>query len=250
MECIKSCKILLGSMKGCVIVQVMKRFAKTLLPRDGRKLSARRTSGFTLIELLCVITIMSVIMATTWTSIVGLISGNKLSNSVYDLSSLVRQAKTAAMTQNTYVWIGFYSTTQDGAPTLMVSTVYAKSGLSTDIQSSNVQPLVKTVMFKNVVLDQTKKYLGLPGVDINDNSDAATQSNFTFTQNIPSQGIVTFSEVIVFSPDGSVNLPQADGSLSMVPCVGIGLNASPSKVSRTVGVQIHGLSGQVSIFQQ
>jgi prepilin-type N-terminal cleavage/methylation domain-containing protein len=228
----------------------MTRFAKTLLPRDARKLSARRAAGFSLIELLCVITIMSVVMATTWTSIVGLISGNKLSNSVYDLSGLVRQAKTAAMTQNTYVWLGFYSTTLDGAPTVMVSTVYAKSGLATDIQSKNVLSLVRPVTFKNVALDQAKHYLTLPGVDVTDNNDAATQSNFTFTQNIPNQGIVTFSEVIVFSPDGSVNLPQADGSLSMVPCVGIGLNASPAKVSRTVGVQIHGLSGQVSIFQQ
>ncbi len=227
----------------------MTRIVNPLLSKPARKFSGRSMKGFTLVELLCVLAIMSIVMATTWSSLAGLMTGNSLTNDAYDLSGLVQQAKTAAMTQNSYVWLGFYSYTLNGAPVIAVATVSAKSGLATDLLNNNYQPLVKNLTLKNVVLDQAKAYLNLSGVDTN-NSDAVTQSTTTFMANVPGQGNVTFSGVVAFSPEGSIYLPQTDGSLTPVPCVGIGLDAAPSKVTKTVAVQIHGLSGQVSIFQE
>jgi len=228
----------------------MTRFNPPLFTRHARKSSGRGMRGFTLVELLCVLAIMSIVMATTWSSLAGLMSGSSLTNNAYNLGGLVQQAKTAAMTQNTYVWLGFYSYTINGAPAVAVATVTSRSGLATDLQNNNYQILVHPLTLKNVVVAQSTDYLNkLPGVDTTNNTDVS-QSAYPFTLNLPGQGIVTFSDVIAFSPDGSVNLPQSDGSLTLEQCVGVGLDASPSKTTKTVAVQIHGLSGQVSVFQQ
>ncbi len=228
----------------------MAQINNPLFSRLTRKSSGQGKAGFTLVELLCVLAIMSIVMATSWSSLAGLMTGSSLTNNAYNLGGLVQQAKTAAMTQNTYVWLGFYSYTINGAPAVAVATVTSKSGLATDLQNNNYQVLVHPLTLKNVVLAQSTDYINkLPGVDNTNNADAS-QSAYPFQLNLPGQGVVTFSDVIAFSPDGSVNLPQSDGSLLLEQCVGVGLDASPSKTTQTVAVQIHGLSGQVSIFQQ
>ncbi len=219
----------------------------------------RHRGGFSLIELMCVIMIMSILTAMSWTSIVGIVSGNHLSNSAYDLRGLMLQARTDAMTQNTYVWLGFSPTTKNGAPSLLVTSVAAKSGLVTDLQSGNYQVVRRPILLKAVSLDTAQAYLNLPGLDNanNSNSDAvssdtASHSAYAFKVSIAGNAQAQFSTVIAFSPDGQTRLPQADGSLALVSKVGIGLNASPSPANNAhrAAVQIHGLSGQVSVLQQ
>jgi prepilin-type N-terminal cleavage/methylation domain-containing protein len=212
--------------------------------------SRRLRTGFTLVELLCVLAIMSVLAAGSWMAIGAFVGGNRLTNNIYELSGFVQQAKTLAVAQNTYVWLGFHPATQDGVPVVVVVAVAGKSGLSTDLANNNVQQLSVSTTLHNVTLDQTQAYLSLPGVDKNANSDAASLSGYTFNQSVAGQGNLTFSEVIAFSPDGSANLPQADGSLTLASCIGIGINAAPAKATRSAALQIHGLSGQVSVFQQ
>jgi len=217
-------------------------------PRQG-------TAGFSLVEILCVLAIMSILAASSWSSVAGLLMGNQLTNNAYELRGLFQQAKMEASAQNTYVWVGFYSYKVNGAPTLAVATVSSKGGLVTDVNNpNNYQTLVKNVIMKNVVLDTTKNYLNLPGIDVTDNNDVVSLSGQatgqTFTANVPGQGIVTFGDVVAFAPDGGVNLPQSNGTLALYPCVGVGLDASPAGSVHTAAVQIHGLSGQVSVFQQ
>lgn len=208
--------------------------------------------GFSLVELMCVIAIMSVLASAAWPSIAGMISGNKLTNNAYELSGLLQQARTTALTEHTYVWIGFSSVTQDGAPSLMVASLVGKSGLSSDLSNNNTQLAAKPMLLKNVQLATAANYSSLPGLDATDNTDAGSQS-YTFQDSVAGRANLTFTDVIAFGPDGQASLPQSSGgALQLVECLGIGLNAAPSSSSHlhTVAVQVHGLSGQVAVFQQ
>jgi prepilin-type N-terminal cleavage/methylation domain-containing protein len=219
----------------------------------ARRSALRSKRGFSLMELMCVIAIISLLASMSWPSIVGMVSGNRLSNNAYELSGLVQQARTAALTEHTYVWLGFYSYTQNGAPALMVASVVGNSGLATDLQNSNYQLAFKPVILKNVSLASATNYTGLPGVDAPDNIDAGSQTS-SFQMNALGISNAKFSDVIVFGPDGQAYLPTSAGALPSAPvqCVGVGLNAAPSSTGNlhTVAVQLHGLSGQVSVFQQ
>jgi len=223
----------------------------------------RNQQGFSLIELMCVIMIMSILTAVSWSSIVSIVGGNHLSNGVYDLRGLMLQARTDAMTQNTYVLLGFSPTTKNGAPSLLVTSVAAKSGLITDLQNGNFQVLRKPILLKGVALDTKLGYLSLPGFDNAPNdadasasdavtSDTNSQSAYAFKVSVAGNSQTQFSTVIAFSPDGQTLLPQSGGALKLVSKVRIGLNASPSPANstRNAAVQMRGLSGQISVLQQ
>lgn len=217
----------------------------------NRQSTFRNQRGFSVVELMVVIAIMSLLASAAWPAIVGVVSGDRLTNNAYELSGLMQQARTTAVTQHTYVWLGFYTYTQDGAPSLMVASVSGNSGLATDLQSNNYQLSTKTVILKNAALATAPNYAALPGLDVTNNTDAATQT-YSFPLNVPGHAGAAFSEVVVFGPDGQVSLPQANGTLQLVQCVGVGLNAAPGSPNKlhTVAVQVHGLSGQTSVFQQ
>ena len=211
----------------------------------------RGQTGFSLVEMMCVIAIMSLLASAAWPSIVGMVSGNRLTNNAYELRGLIQQARTTALTEHTYVWVGFSSTTQSGAPSLIVTSLVGKSGSSTDLTSNNTQLAAKPMVLKNVQLATAANYQALPGLDVTDNTDAGTQT-FTFQNSVEGQNNLTFTEVIAFGPDGQASLVQGSGSLLLEECLGIGLNAAPASAAKphTVAVQVHGLSGQVAVFQQ
>lgn len=212
----------------------------------------RGQTGFSLVEMMCVIAIMSLLASAAWPSIVGMVSGNRLTNNAYELRGLIQQARTTALTEHTYVWVGFSSITQSGAPSLMVASYVGKSGMSSDLINNNTQLAAKPMVLKNVQLATAANYQTLPGLDVTDNTDAGTQS-YTFQNSVEGQANLTFTEVIAFGPDGQASLPQTSGgSLQLEECLGIGLNAAPASAAKphTVAVQVHGLSGQVAVFQQ
>lgn len=226
-----------------------------LSPCEGK--GSRRSGGFTLIELLCVIAIMGILAAICGPSIASVAAGDRLTNNIYELSGLLQQSRAAAMAQHTYVWLGFYSYTQDGSPALMVASILpnsgilAANGIQTDIANNQFRTSTQRVVIKNAKLADVSNYSALPGLDVANNTDAGSQA-YSFQLNVPENSSASFGEVIVFGPDGEVNLPQEDGTLKVTQCVGIGLTAAPGSGNRThsAAIQIHGLSGQVSIFQQ
>jgi prepilin-type N-terminal cleavage/methylation domain-containing protein len=208
--------------------------------------------GFSLVELLCVITIVSILASVTGPAIVGMISGDQLTNNAYQLSGIAQQARTTAISQHTYVWLGFSSYTNNGAPAVMAAMVQIDSGLSTDLPNvaANYRLVSKPVVLRNATIAAASAYTGLTGVDSTDNTDVSTQT-FTFPMSVPGNANATFTDCIVFGPDGQVYLPTSAGAIAApTQCVGLGINAANSHTLRTAAIQIRGLSGQVSVFRQ
>src|SRR5438105_14977663 len=68
----------------------------------------RLTSGFTLIELLVVIGIIVILTALLTPAFTTLKSGSDVTSAAYTIKGVLEQARTYAMANNTYTWVGFY----------------------------------------------------------------------------------------------------------------------------------------------
>ena len=98
----------------------------------------RLTSGFTLIELLVVIGVMILLTALFTPAFTNLKRAGDVTSAAYTIKGVLEQARTYAMADNTYTWVGFYeedvSQPSTNPPTpgvgrLVISIVAAKDGV-------------------------------------------------------------------------------------------------------------------------
>ena len=98
----------------------------------------RLTSGFTLIELLVVIGVVILLTALLIPAFTNLKSAGDVTSAGYTIKGVLEQARTYAMANNTYTWVGFYeedvSQPSTNPPTpgvgrLVISIVAAKDGV-------------------------------------------------------------------------------------------------------------------------
>src|SRR5207244_8615928 len=92
-------------------------------------------SGFTLLELMVVVAIMLLVAAFMTPACTSLKSAGDVTSAAYTIKGVLDQARTYAMANNTYTWVGFYeedvsSTTpaSPGSGRLVMSIVASKDG--------------------------------------------------------------------------------------------------------------------------
>src|SRR2546423_7119979 len=66
-----------------------------------------KQSGFSLMELMLVIAIMIIVAAFIAPAFTSLKSAGDVTSAVYNIGGLLEQARSYAMANNTYVWVGF-----------------------------------------------------------------------------------------------------------------------------------------------
>ena len=109
----------------------------------------RLTSGLTLIELLVVIGIMILLTALLTPAFTNLKSAGDVISAAYTIKGVLEQARTYAVANNTYTWVGLYE--EDGSqsstnpPTpgvgrLVMSVVASKDGTTVYDPNSNLNP--------------------------------------------------------------------------------------------------------------
>src|SRR5437762_7509393 len=131
----------------------------------------RLTSGFTLIELLVVIGVMILLTALLTPAFTNLKRAGDVTSAAYTIKGVLEQARTYAMANHTYAWVGFYeedaSQSSTNPPTpgvgrLIMSIVASKDGTTVYNPNSTTNPdpidpskliqLTKLVKIENVHL--------------------------------------------------------------------------------------------------
>jgi len=204
-----------------------------------------RRRGFTLIETLTVAATFAVLLALAVPAVTGMKRGQTLGRQVETLSSTLEQARTLAVSRNTFVWVGIHEKDENGVPVVIVSTVAGLSGQASDLANSRFRPALKPLHLHNTTLDASG-YADLPGLDAVNNQDIE-QSSLSFHQTIGSEGEITFDRVIVFNPGGGARISEA--FLSRL--IGIGLAAGPvTNGTDVAALQISGLNGNISVYRR
>src|SRR6266480_1574426 len=97
----------------------------------------RLTSGFTLIELLVVIGVIILLTVLLTPAFTNLKSAGDVTSAAYTIKGVLEQARTYAMANNTYTWVGFYEEDVSQSPSnpatpgtgrLIMSIVASKDG--------------------------------------------------------------------------------------------------------------------------
>lgn len=100
--------------------------------------SIRKQTAFSLIELMVVVLIMILVAAFIAPAVTSLKSAGDVTSAAYTIKGVLEQARTYAMANNTYTWVGFYeedaaqSSTNPPTPgngRLVMSIVAAKDGV-------------------------------------------------------------------------------------------------------------------------
>lgn len=185
--------------------------------------------------------VLSTLMVLVVPSISSVSQGQQFGRNVHDLAGLLRQARTTAMAQNTFIWLGFHEEVANGVPMLTVTAVSAKSGRKLDLADQNYAPMMRPVTFQNVSFDPSG-YLSLNGIDRENNVDVS-KSQYSFSQNLPGRSQVKFTPAIVFTPTGEAGIEAA----AVARCVGLGL---VSGSAQKAAVQVSGLSGKIAVYRQ
>jgi len=63
--------------------------------------------GFTLVEIMVVLGIIIMILGFTAPAVVGILRGKKVEQALSAVSDVLERARIEAITQNTYLWVGF-----------------------------------------------------------------------------------------------------------------------------------------------
>jgi len=217
---------------------------------------ASRHAAFTIVELLAamaVIVLMTVAVVPAFNGIQG--AGN-VTKAAYDVSSLLDQAKSYAMANNTYVFVGIaerdgLDATKTGVGQIVVSVMGSKDGTRAfGANNANLAPISKLRRLSNVHLGDTLPNSGaLSRPSVADSyrvGNSAFQAESTFT----SSGI-SFSKIIQFDPAGTAAV-QASSPLipqwmevGMVPARG---NTVISE-QNCAAVVLDGVTGATKIYR-
>jgi len=206
------------------------------------------TRGFSLVEMLTVMALVAILSTAAMTSLTGMGSASRLGAAATSVASFLEQARTYAVTQNTYVYVGFLpraSGTSSGEIEMKLLAVASRDGSSVlpaggtlDLQSANSPAIVigKPLLIGKISMDTNGTYdppIPRPAATSLGSADGTLKS-----------GAQTFGNVLAFTPGGEVIL--SNGSLSQRYEIGL---EYAGKDSRAAVVQIAGLSGQTRVYQ-
>jgi len=200
-----------------------------------------KNRAFSLIELLVVIAIIAILSALAVPAFNSIRGAGGLTKTGSDVAGILEQARAYAMSQNTYVWVGFAATTNNlGNDTLVVGVVASKTGSTNS--STDISQISRTVRFENVQL-----VVAPPSASRSTNeAQLMSASAYQFALTNPA---TTFgSQVIRWNSRGEASIGPA---LNKV--IEIGLQSSSAGTIRSASnyaaIQVGGLSGSVTVFR-
>jgi prepilin-type N-terminal cleavage/methylation domain-containing protein len=261
-----------------------RRFSAFTLPK-----LRERVRAFTLLEMLVVMGVIAILLVLVAPAFTNLKSASDVSSAANTIKGLLDQARTYAMANNTYTWVGFYeedvSTPSTNPPTagtgrIVMSIVASKDGtmiytapLTTvvTLAPANLIQVGKLTKIDNLHLQtfpdatatpppdtfDTRPLVGSsPRPDLTARIGDSTPSSPSLRFQYPVGGTAqyTFAKIVQFNPRGE---PVIDNSnYTFTPVSEIGLepthgNVTPNPTpANLVAVQFTGMGGDVKIYRR
>lgn len=216
------------------------------------KISAFKHEAFSILELLAVIGIISLCSVMVIAAVSSIGGGTSITKAGGDVASLLEQARTHAMAQNTYVWVGFR---QDDMDTLSAAVVASRNGepqpIVTDAAASpsDVIQLGGIQRFKNVRMVVAPSGTGRATVGASAQLAGLITPIIRFGAGKGGNHRDFTNQVVQFNNRGEAKI--ASGSFQKI--VEIGLQASANGSVRDpnnyAAVQLGALTGSVTVFR-
>ncbi len=238
--------------------------------------------AYSLIELVIVMAMMVGLVAMAAPAI-RIQGGCNMSAAAYEIAGVLENARTYAIANRTYVWIGFFEENAEtpgaaGTGRVILSVVasrdgteiYDENGTKGVIPSNQLLQVGKLVKLENIHLalfnsgnGTDGSFAGRPAVDsvygrygeINaaSGSRPATTTRFPFQYPLTAGADLQymFNKTLLFTPRGEA---KVNGTYTIRPEIEIGLQpargATAEKLSQNIAaVQLSGMLGRVKIYQ-
>jgi type II secretory pathway pseudopilin PulG len=242
-------------------------------PTDGSAVADNRqritnkrpaSGAFTLMELLVVMGIISVLLILLVPAFTSIKSAGDVTNTAYAVKGVLDQARTYAMANNTYTWVGFAGSigTSSSSVTGQISMAIVAStdGTSLGLSSGQITQLGKLLRLDNV-------HVGDPGPPANNGTEFENRPAVSANYELASAGATsptfiaqatTFNRWIQFSPRGEAVVNGAQiahyAEVGLLPTHGSILAVTKDGNGRYPGnvaaIQITGYGGNVRIYRR
>ena len=253
-------------------------------PRRGPCVVSRNPLGFSLIELLVVMGFMSLLLAVTVPAVNALKGSGEFTKAVDEVELSLNRARTYAIAQNTYVWVGFYEESAmsgsngnavppySGKGQVLMSIVASVDGTKIfedgatpgNLPANRLKPVSRLQKISRVHLADVgapagtgdshslagrpeAPYSGSDAETSRISSDSAESTPFPFE----SAGY-TFRKTVRFSPSGEATIngaaiPKRLGEIGLIPANGDRVQTDSSNLA---AIQFSGIGGSVRAYRQ
>jgi len=235
----------------------------SVLPCQAR----RSCRAFSLIELLSVMAVIGMMAVAAVPAMNSIKGGNNLSKAASDISGVLEQARSYAMANNTYVFVGITEvnvTNSESAKAQSAGTgrvVIVAAGSRDGTRSfgtgnANLVPLSKPLRFDNTHLDDSVPNTGnlsRPSVDAAfqvGNSAFAAENSFQWPL-AGSSATYTFTKIIQFDPRGAATIQSSSRNLpqwleiGLAPTHGTALASTSDRAA----LLLDGVTGSINIYR-
>jgi prepilin-type N-terminal cleavage/methylation domain-containing protein len=233
-------------------------------------LKQRERKAFTLLELLIVVAIISILLVLVVPAFTTIKSADDVTKAAYDISGTLEQARTFAIGNDTYVFVGFF---EEGPGQVLLSVVASKNGTRVYSDTVNDPPPLNAAF-----LTQISKLIKLGNIHLDRLTDSAItradvppdqyhvghadfakrlqydgsmiSNNTTFSYPLTGTAQYTFTKIIQFNPQGDatkiVDTPARSIEIGLRPAHGTAIDNNSRNL---VAVQVEGITGQSKMYR-